>query len=98
MTIDDMTPYENVEITIEESLERKLEERAEGLNMTKEELVRHILLDAISTEITIEDFENKLQEISDDDSTPEFLKQFWIVTKDGKPIVRCIPISCKEHE
>jgi hypothetical protein len=94
MKIDYYKPYENLQITLEENLEKLLEERALELNMTKEELIREVLLNAISEEISYTSFEAKFKELDDaSDTTPEFLKKYWIITdKDNKPIARCLPL------
>jgi hypothetical protein len=95
MNMDEIVPWETVELNLEDSVRLKVEEKAAELNMSPEDLIRIAILDAISQTVDVEKFSKEFQEASEED-TLEMLKHFWIITKDNKPIARCMPISNKE--
>jgi hypothetical protein len=94
MNITNFIPYETVELELDKDVEIKLKEHADSLNMSIEDLIRQILINTISQEISLEEFSEKFKDVKDDE-LPEFLTKYWIIKQNDTPIARCIPISYK---
>jgi hypothetical protein len=80
----DIKPNVNVDMELDEGNILKLEEMAEHLNMSVDQLVEKILQNYLAEEIEVEEF----QKLPDE----EWFKHNWILCEKGVPKVRVIPI------
>jgi uncharacterized coiled-coil protein SlyX len=79
------TKMETIELDFEEKSLEELNEIATENNLTIDEVVRHILIDQFSKVIESADIGTISDEV--------LLSNYWIVTENGVPKARIIPIS-----
>jgi len=88
-----MKRFVTEEIELDPESVVKLQELAEEYNTTVDNVVSEILVENISTKITVEEFTKLLEDIDEGKKEVSKLQEYYTIVDEKKnPIARCIPI------